>query len=72
VNVVVVAVNWRLAPPEIQHILDDAGARLLLTTGDYLGHVEGMDLPTVERIILLGDDGSDEPGSSDDHIPYAD
>ncbi|MEX6723256.1 fatty acid--CoA ligase [Parapedomonas caeni] len=33
---VIVGVNWRLAPPEIEYVLNDAGIRLLVADRDFL------------------------------------
>ena len=30
------AVNWRLAPPEMAAIIDDSAARILVVHGDYV------------------------------------
>jgi fatty-acyl-CoA synthase len=42
---VVVAVNTRLAPPELAHILTDSGARVVLVGAD--------ERPTVERAVTM-------------------
>ncbi|ULE34144.1 long-chain-fatty-acid--CoA ligase [Mycobacterium sp. IDR2000157661] len=39
---VVVPVNWRLAPPEIRHIIADAGARAVVVGSEFFGHVEAV------------------------------
>jgi acyl-CoA synthetase (AMP-forming)/AMP-acid ligase II len=51
-------VNWRLAPPEIAFILNDAGCRLLVVGADYAETIEGLlpELPQVAVIIQF------EPG----------
>jgi long-chain acyl-CoA synthetase len=64
VNAVTLAVNWRLAPREMQYILDDAEARVLLVGKDFLPHLAQMDLRTVRRVVLVGDGGP--------HVAYAD
>ena len=35
-------VNWRLAPPEVAFILQDAGCRLAVVGADYAGMIEGL------------------------------
>ncbi len=56
-NAVSVAVNWRLASPEMQYIIVDAEAAVLFVGPDFLGHLVKMDLPTVEKVVVLGDPG---------------
>ena len=55
-NAVSVAVNWRLAPPEMEYILNHSEARVLLIGDEFLGHLEQMDL-NLEHVIVLGDPG---------------
>ena len=52
-----VAVNWRLAPPEMAAIIDDSGAPLLVMHAEYLPALADMPggLPGVRRIVVLGD-----------------
>jgi long-chain acyl-CoA synthetase len=55
INAVNVAVNWRLAPPEMAYIINDAEAKVLFVGGEFLEHLakfEG-DLQTVTRIVVL-------------------
>jgi long-chain acyl-CoA synthetase len=58
IGAVNVAVNWRLAPPEMGAIIDDAAAPLLFVHPDYLSALPAMesDLPAVRRIVVLSDD----------------
>lgn len=53
-NAVVLAVNWRLAPGEMQFILDHAEARVLLIGEEFLGHLAQMELATVKRVVVIG------------------
>ena len=55
VNAVTVAVNWRLAPPEMEYILNNAEAKVLLVGAEFLPHLEKMDLATVSTIVVIGD-----------------
>ncbi|MGV3760441.1 MAG: long-chain-fatty-acid--CoA ligase [Actinomycetota bacterium] len=57
VGAVNVAVNWRLAPPEIRQIVDDAQAPVLLVAPEFYEAVEKIegDLATVRTIVALGD-----------------
>ncbi len=57
VNAVTVAVNWRLAPPEMEYILGNAEAKVLLIGDEFLGHLDKMDLPTVTTTIVVGSGG---------------
>lgn len=57
VNAVSVAVNWRLAVPEMEYILNNSEARILLVGEDYLPAVAEMSLPSVATIVVLGDPG---------------
>jgi acyl-CoA synthetase (AMP-forming)/AMP-acid ligase II len=49
-------VNWRLAPPEIEFILKDAGCRLLVVGADYAETIAALDLPDLKTVIQF------EPG----------
>ncbi len=57
VNAVSVAVNWRLAPPEMQYIIDNAEAKMLFVGEDFLGHLEQMTLPKITKVVVIGDPG---------------
>ncbi|MHB8439677.1 MAG: long-chain-fatty-acid--CoA ligase [Acidimicrobiales bacterium] len=64
-----VAVNWRLAPPEIAAIVDDARAAVLVVHPDYLPALAAMEstLPSVRRVVVIGDpkEQADLGGASD-------
>ena len=49
-------VNFRLAPPEIVYVINDAKARLLFVGPEFAGAVTQLraQLPTVERVIRVG------------------
>ena len=66
VNAVSVAVNWRLAPPEMEYILNDAEAKVLFVGDSFLEHLQKMDLQTVTQVVVIGD-----PGTSG-HVGYDD
>ena len=51
-----VAVNWRLAPPEMEYILNHSEAEILLIGEDFLGHLAQMEL-NVGQLVVLGDPG---------------
>lgn len=58
INAVTVAVNWRLAAPEMEYILNNAEAKVLLIGEEFLGHLAQMNLPSTTTVIVLGDPGS--------------
>ncbi len=55
-NVVLVSVNWRLAPPEIAYVINDATAEVLFVGPDYFEMVDKIrgELKTVKHIVALG------------------
>ncbi len=75
-NAVTVAVNWRLAPPEMAFILENAEVKVVLVEGEFLGHLDKMDLPRNPLIIEVGGDGANMSysdwidGQSDDDPNY--
>jgi acyl-CoA synthetase (AMP-forming)/AMP-acid ligase II len=70
IDVVTLAVNWRLAPPEMEYILNDAQARVLLIGEEFLPHLARMRLETVKRVVVVPAPGggvaaeNDWPGPS--------
>jgi len=58
-------VNFRLAPPEIVYVINDAKARLLFVGPEFAGIAEKIrgQLPTVERVIRIG-------GAEDEFEPW--
>ena len=57
INAVSVAVNWRLAAREMEYILNNSEAGVLVIGDEFLGHLAQMDLPAVTRVVVLGDPG---------------
>lgn len=57
-GIIVATVNFRLAPPEIQHIINDSAPRVLLFEAQYLEVIEQLraQLPSVETYICIGGD----------------
>jgi long-chain acyl-CoA synthetase len=51
-----VPVNWRLAPPEMLHIINDAQARVVVVGSEFFGHLEAVEdrLATVSAIVAIG------------------
>ena len=68
VGAVPVPLNYRLAPPEWQYIIDDAKARLLIARGELVAAIEPVraQLATVERCIALA-----APDAPSGWEPYA-
>jgi acyl-CoA synthetase (AMP-forming)/AMP-acid ligase II len=70
-------VNFRLAPPEIVYVINDAHARLLFVGPEFAGAVDKLrdQLPSVERVIRVG--GPDDEyeawlgATESDGEPYA-
>ena len=56
-NAVSVAVNWRLASREMEYILNDSEASVLVIGEEFLGNLAEMDLPAVTRVVVRGDPG---------------
>jgi long-chain acyl-CoA synthetase len=54
-NAVSVAVNWRLAPPEMEFIIDNAEVEVLFVGEEFLDHLSKMDVPTVKKVLVIGD-----------------
>ena len=61
-NAVTLAVNWRLAPPEVEYVINNAEARILFLGTEFLGHLDRMNLETVARIVVCGDCDEDQLG----------
>ncbi|HEX2849547.1 MAG TPA: long-chain-fatty-acid--CoA ligase [Acidimicrobiales bacterium] len=59
-NAVLVDVNWRLAPPEMAQIINDAQAKVLFVGEEFLPQLERFagDLTSVSKIVVIGDPGS--------------
>ena len=68
VNAVSVAVNWRLAPPEMEYILNDAEAKVLFVGQDFLEHLSKMELTSVTKVIVIGDAGASDHQSLDEWV----
>ncbi|HKV13756.1 MAG TPA: fatty acid--CoA ligase [Reyranella sp.] len=54
-NAVMVSVNWRLAPPEVLHIVKDAEAEILCVGEEFFPVIDKIrdQLPSVRRIVSL-------------------
>ena len=64
INAVTVAVNWRLAAPEMAYILNHSKVKVLIIGEEFLGHLEKMELEGDPTIVVLG--------STDRYVTYED
>lgn len=64
INAATVAVNWRLAPPEMSYILNHAGVKVLFIGEEFLDHLPSIELDVMPTIVVLG--------QSDKHTTYDD
>ena len=55
-NAVCVDVNWRLAPPEVEFIVDDADAKVLVVGPDFVSVLDAIapNLPSVTTVVVIG------------------
>ena len=55
-NAVNVAVNWRLAPPEVAYIVNDAQAKVFVVGQDFVPVLDAIEseLTTVKKVIVVG------------------
>ena len=62
-NLVTVGINWRLAPPEVAYILNDAEARILFVGREFIPLYDSIrdQLPSIEKVIVLADDDATYP-----------
>ncbi|NNN31487.1 fatty acid--CoA ligase [Streptomyces sp. S3(2020)] len=56
---VLVPVNWRLTAPEVSHILQDSGTRLLFLEDEFATVVDKMPTAPPETIVALGESYAD-------------
>ncbi len=73
-RVTTVAVNWRLAAPEVEYILGDSGAKLVFVDRDLAPTIESIRdrLPELERVVVLDPDAGGGYGSWRDTQPADD
>ncbi len=55
INAVTLAVNWRLAPAEMEYILDHAQVGVLVIGTQFLGHLAKMELPALRTVLVVGE-----------------
>jgi len=76
-NTVVVGVNWRLAPPEIEYILNDARCEMLFVGEEYYAIADDLRArcPTVRAVVAMDGAHADWPtfaawrDAASDHDP---
>ncbi|WP_439816842.1 fatty acid--CoA ligase [Zavarzinia sp. CC-PAN008] len=63
-NVVLVGINWRLAPPEVAYVINDAKCEVLFVGPDFAPLIDKIrdQIPTVRLIVSLGEARGDWPG----------
>lgn len=63
INATLVDVNWRLAPPEKLHIVNDAAAKVLFVGSEFAGELGEIEagLETVTTTVIIGGGGSGHP-----------
>ena len=56
INAVLVAANWRLAPPELVYTINDATAKVVIVGPDFIPVIEQIaaELTTVTKIVVIG------------------
>lgn len=67
-------VNFRLAPPEIVYVINDADAKLLFVGPEFAGAAESLrdKIPTVERVVRIGGDDDEYEAWLAAHEPDTD
>ncbi len=61
INAVSVDINWRLAPPEVEFIVNDSAAKVLVVHADFWPVVEAIraNLTATKLIVVIGGTGGD-------------
>ena len=62
-NVVVVGVNWRLAEPEVEYILNDADCQLLFVGAEYYAMAESLRARCPQLKAVIAMDGARRLGA---------
>lgn len=62
INAIHTPVNWRLAPPEVAYVVNDAQAKVLVVGADFLPVLDAIaeQLSTVTTILVVGGESSHE------------
>ena len=61
INAVSVDINWRLAAPEVEFIVNDSAAKVLIAHADFLPIIEAIrpNLTSTSLIVIIGGAGGD-------------
>lgn len=62
-GVIEVPVHTSHRGPLLQHILRESGAKVLFCDAELLARLEGLELPALERIVVMGDAGGPVAGT---------
>ncbi|MGP4055627.1 long-chain-fatty-acid--CoA ligase [Mycobacterium sp. 4D054] len=54
IGAVGVPVNWRLAAPEMRHVIVDSGARIVVVGEEFAGHLEAIEAELDADIVVIG------------------
>lgn len=54
-------VNWRLAGPEVQYILQDGEARFMMSDAEFMPMLTALELPALRQTVLTRGDSADGP-----------
>jgi long-chain acyl-CoA synthetase len=67
IGAVLVSVNWRLAPPEIAYIINDAGAEVMVVGQRFAGLLKPLlgELKSLRHIVVMEGPDGDWPGYED-------
>ncbi|OAN32509.1 long-chain-fatty-acid--CoA ligase [Mycolicibacterium iranicum] len=49
-----VPVNWRLAAPEMRHVIADSGASVVVVGQEFVGHLEAIESELDATIVVIG------------------
>ncbi len=55
IGAVCMPINWRLAPPEVQYIVDNGEARLLMVDPEFVALCAQIELPSLKIRLISGD-----------------
>lgn len=65
-----VGINWRLAPPEMAYILEDADVAVIFVDAEFLPHLDSLELPQKPLVVTIGRKGGD--GAADQFVEFGD
>jgi len=65
IGAVCMPVNWRLAGPEVEYILNDGQARFLMTDAEFLPTLASLNCPSLKTTVLTLADPTPQKGPTD-------